>query len=162
MCSASGSNAALVTLPTPGTPPTTGLHLQRGTSPDGLGLPDPQLQLTFFQEHRDSLRQEVAFQNLLKRWKEKRHLLLHFVSSTDGDSLTVISSDTREPGENIKAGLSSQREPLPDTEIPLPVCLWSFFFFFFLPKEEVFYSTLRKNLTTGVLLLIWWDSMSRS
>ena len=112
-----------------------GLHLQRGTSPDGLGHPDPQLQLTFFQEHRDSLRQEVAFQNMPKRWKEKRHLLLHFVSSTDGDSLTVISSDTREPGENIKAGLSSQRNPLPDTETRSLSASGASFFFSCLRKK---------------------------
>ena len=98
--------------------------------------PAPQLHLTSSQEHKDSLRQEVAFQNMPKRWKKDTFSYILFVSSTDEDSLTVISSDTCEPGENIKDGLSSQRDPLPDTNL-LSVCLWELLFFF-LPKEEVF------------------------
>lgn len=107
--------------------------------------PAPQLHLTFSQEHKDSLRQEVTFQNMPKRWKEKRHLLLHFICLFYWwgffDSHFIWHLWTR---RNIKDSLSSQRDLLPDTN-PLPVCLWELLlFFFFLPKEEVFLSTLRK------------------
>ena len=128
-----------MTPPTPGTPPTVGLHLQRGPIPDNLGHPAPCPTATpnFLSGTQGQLETGSGFSKYAKKMKRKKYTFFYilFVSSTDEDSLTVISSDTCEPGENIKDGLSSQRDPLPDTNL-LSVCLWELLFFFFCPRRR--------------------------
>ena len=132
MRSASLSGATLVALPTRGSP------LQTAWPPGDTLAPASWPHLTSSHEHEDGLRQEAAFQNTPKRQKERRYLLIHFIwlSPTDVDSLIAISSDTGEPGENIKDGLSCQWDPSPGTET---ICLAaSGSFFLFCPRKRCF------------------------
>ena len=100
--------------------------------------PAPQLHLTSSQEHKDSLRQEVAFQNMPKRWKEK-----NTPSSTFYLSLLLM----RILWQSFHLTPVNQEKilktvcPLRGTLCLTQTCCLSAsgsFFFFFLPKEEVF------------------------
>lgn len=78
----------------------------------------------------------MAFQICQKDEKEKKTpSYISFVSSTDEDSLTVISSDTCDQEKILKTVLSSQRDPVPDTETRCLSASGSFFFFFFFPAQ---------------------------
>lgn len=167
MCSAALSRATFVTLPTPETPPTMGLHLQRGPIPDSLGPPDPCPAATpnFLSGTQGQLETGSGFSKYAKKMKrKKKDTLLHFICLFYwwgfSDSYLIWHLW---PGENIKDSLSSQRDPVPDTETRCLSASGSFFFFFFFscPRKRCSVPPWG-NLSIGVLLLIWWDSVSHS
>ena len=95
-----------MTLPTPETPPTMGLHLQRGPIPDSLGPPDPCPAATpnFLSGTQGQLETGSGFSKYAEKMKRKKKTpsYISFVSSTDEDSLTVISSDTCDQEKILK------------------------------------------------------------
>lgn len=151
-----------MTLPTPETPPTMGLHLQRGPIPDSLGPPDPCPAATpnFLSGTQGQLETGSGFSKYAKKMKrkKKRHPLTFHLSLLLMRILWQLSHLTPVTRRNIKDSLSSQRDPVPDTETRCLSASGSFLLllFFSCPRKRCSVPPWG-NLSIGVLLLIWWD-----